>query len=131
MYPTKVAAAEAVGLTTNQLAKWLAGETKVPVDGLWRLAQGVGANFSWLCTGIEPGLAANQRLFNEPVLRDVLKAVAMVMKEEDCPFNPDRFASLVFHLHDYVIQQPGREGAAPADLPAIARLVSRVTQSSR
>ncbi|MCO8146883.1 hypothetical protein NHN26_16895 [Rhodovulum tesquicola] len=50
-YDTKSAAARAAGITAEQLNKWIKGTVKVPVDGCRALAEGVGADLSWLITG--------------------------------------------------------------------------------
>lgn len=47
----KSSAAEAAGVTPDQLNKWIKGAVKVPVDGLRSLARLANADFSWLASG--------------------------------------------------------------------------------
>lgn len=134
-YPTKTAAAEAAGVTLEQFNKWIGGEVKVPVDGLWRLARGAGIDFAWLCAGgaggddkVTPLPDSTGRMLRETPLRDVLDALATVMAE-GVTFSPDRFADLVLDLHDYVIQERARQGAAAVDVAAVAGVIRLATRS--
>lgn len=49
--PTKASAAEAAGVTVEQLNKWVKGSVKVPAEGLRALSAFVDVDFSWLVTG--------------------------------------------------------------------------------
>jgi hypothetical protein len=132
-YPTKTAAAEAAGITLEQLNKWINGTVKVPVEGLWRLSRGSHPDFSWLCTGTANVLAIRPpraRPFQEEVLRDVLAAFSRVIASEGVTFDPERFGDLVFDLHDYVVDRRSREGG-DADLEGITHFISLATRSRR
>ncbi|WP_395459824.1 hypothetical protein ACHMW5_35975 (plasmid) [Azospirillum melinis] len=113
-YPTKIAAAEAIGWTTDQINAWIAGRAKVPYEALYRLSAGSDDDLSWLCLGprkVQTFQPARQRPFQETVLREVLTALAGVTAKDGITFRPDSFADLVFDLHDYVCEQRNREGA--------------------
>lgn len=132
-FPTKTAAADAAGITLEQLNKWIAGTVKVPVEGLWRLSRESNTDFSLLCTGannIYTIRSPRARPFQEEVLRDVLGAFAKVIGEEGVTFDPKRFADLAFAMHDYVIERRTKDGV-DADLDGITRFISLATRSQR
>lgn len=130
-FPTKAAAAECAGITAEQINKWIAGTVKVPVEGMLRLARGADVDFCWLCCGPRDVVAIRGgRVFQEAVLRDVLASLATVIASEGVTFAPDRFAELVFDLHDYVIQRRAQDGAE-ADLQGIAHFITLAARSRR
>lgn len=93
-FSTKAAAAAAAGVTLEQLNKWIAGQVKVPVEALYRLAESAPADFAWLATG-------DAARIDEPTLRLVLTAIAAAQAEHDTRFDPAKFASAVLVIHDY------------------------------
>lgn len=132
-FATKTAASEAAGITSEQLNRWIAGQVKVPVDGLWRLAAAADIDFCWLCSGktnVIP-IPPSGRAFHERVLRDVLMALADVIATEGVTFEPGRFADLAFDLHDYVVERRAQAGADAADLAGIARLITHAARARR
>lgn len=52
---SRKAASAAAGVTAEQLAKWIAGTVKVPVEALRDLAQAANDDFAWLATGAPAG----------------------------------------------------------------------------
>ena len=48
---TKSSAADSVGISVEQLNKWIRGTVKVPAEALGALAAFTGVDFSWLVTG--------------------------------------------------------------------------------
>lgn len=121
-YPTRAAAAEAAGLTAEQLRKWIRGEAKASAEGLRGLAAGAGVDFGWLVTGSS---GETGRTLDEATVRQVLTTVLQVMQESDLEAaNPSKFADLVISLHHYVRQQAGRADGL-ADLGNVIRLASR------
>lgn len=55
----KSVAATVVGVSSEQLNKWIKGTVKVPVEALRLLAEASGVDFSWLATGA--GVPPNER----------------------------------------------------------------------
>lgn len=49
--PSKSAAADVCGVSTEQLNKWIKGVVKVPVDALYALSLAADADFNWLISG--------------------------------------------------------------------------------
>lgn len=134
LYPTKAAAAEAAGISAEQLNKWIAGTVKVPIEGLRGLSQAVDVDFCWLCNGPRDIVVIRStagRPFQEAVLRDVLVALADVIASDGVTFHPERFADLTFDLHDYVIERRAKDGAAAADLEGIAHFIKAAARSRR
>ncbi|WP_142847583.1 hypothetical protein [Telmatospirillum sp. J64-1] len=130
-FPSKGAAAQAAGVTTEQFNKWLAGSVKVPVEGLWRLARSAGVDFKWLCAGGGADLAVhpdNNRALRADVMQDVLQAMIGATRDGDVVYaSPAKFSELALALHDFVIEQR-RSSATPVDLAQmgnIIRLASR------
>ena len=129
MFPTKTAAAEAAGVTPEQLNRWIGGTVKVPTEALWRLAKGQNVDFIWLASGERPrsaeitALHPGGRVIQEAALRDVLMALAEVTASEGLTFkSPDKYADLVLALHDYLIERRARDGAG-ADLTGMAQII--------
>lgn len=129
-FPTKTAAADAAGITLEQLRRWIGGDVKVPVEGLWRLSQAGNVDFSWLCGAVGTVVPIPGRVFQEPVLRDVLMALADVIASDGVIFHPDRFAALVLDLHDYEIERRAAEGA-DTDRDGIVRIIRFAARSQR
>ena len=132
-YGTKIAASEAIGWSTDQINKWIAGSVKVPLEALWLLSQGSNADFSWLCQGprnVVPLRFPRERPFQEPVLRDVLIALADIICNEGVTFQPEQFPGLVFDLHDYVCERRAKDAGA-ADLEGITHFVSHALRAQR
>ncbi|WP_372395153.1 helix-turn-helix transcriptional regulator (plasmid) [Azospirillum sp. HJ39] len=132
-YATKAAAAETAGVTVEQLNKWIAGTVKVPLEALWRLAEGSNIDLSWLCVGQRNVVSIRlprERPFQEPVLRDVLMALAEVIGSEGVTFQPDHFPGIVFDLHDYVCDRRAK-GADDADLGGITHFISLGMRAQR
>lgn len=50
-FPTKSAASEAAGVSLEQFNKWIRGDVKVPINGLYGLCHVSNIDFNWLCTG--------------------------------------------------------------------------------
>jgi hypothetical protein len=129
-FPTKAAAAKVADVSVEQLNRWSAGDVKVPVDALWRLAEAANIDFCWLWSGTGSRevtvLRPAGRVLHEPALRDVLTVLARVMAD-GVVFGPDRFAELVLQLHDHVVQS--RTGAGTdldlSDLGTIIRLAAQ------
>ncbi|MBP2310480.1 hypothetical protein GBZ48_31585 [Azospirillum melinis] len=123
-FETRQAAAEAAGITTEGLRKWIAGTVKTPIEGLWRLAQESDTDFVWLCSGapeVVP-IRLNDGAVQPAVLRDVLRALATVIASEGVTFAPDRFAELVFALHDWAVDQR-LQTAMAVDLKGLAHVI--------
>jgi transcriptional regulator with XRE-family HTH domain len=122
-FPTKAAAAEAAGVTPEQLNRWISGQVKVPVDGLWRLAKAREIDFSWLCTGPSKVVGMHPRMFQPAALRDALMCLAEVTATEGLTFkSPEKYAELVFALHDFLIERRARDGA-DADLTGMDKII--------
>lgn len=135
-YASKTAAAEAIGWTTDQINSWIAGRSKVPFEALHRLSAGADDDLIWLCIGprkVLPFQAPRQRPFLEEVLKDVLVALAEVIEEDGVTFRPDRFAELVFDLHDYLCDQRNRDGAdsQPEALGNVTHFIRIAAQARR
>ena len=64
-FPSKSAASEAAGVSVEQLNKWVAGKVKVPIDGLFGLAEAGDIDFSWLATGVTPVSAPRNDAFDD------------------------------------------------------------------
>lgn len=133
-YNTKSAASEAADVSVEQMNKWIAGAVKVPVDALYRLAAGVGADFCWLCGGESRGsvttfpTAGTSRIQPE-ALRDALTAVAAASRDQGIVFDPARFPDLVFALHDYLLQARARDAAASIDMAAMGNIIRLAARS--
>jgi hypothetical protein len=135
-FPTKSAASKAAGVSVEQLNVWIAGEAKVPAEALWRLAQETGVDFCWLAGGqssASAGVAAIRpgqgRVLQEATLREVLMSLAQV-QTEGVTFAPERFADLVFALHDFLVDQRGK-GGTNADLSGMANIIALAARSQR
>ncbi|KJS37605.1 MAG: hypothetical protein VR70_12140 [Rhodospirillaceae bacterium BRH_c57] len=125
-FKTKSQAASAAGVTVEQLNKWTAGTVRVPVEGLWRLAQAADADFRWLCAGgSDTGLAVQPgqgRTLRAEVMQEVLQVMVSVTSSGDVIVaSPERFAELAVALHDYVIDQ--RAKSTPVDLDAMSNVI--------
>lgn len=127
-FHTKSAASAAAGVGVEQLNKWIAGEVKVPVDGLWRLALESGSDFCWLCTG-RPSLLVDiatphptGRPIQESALREALMSLAEVIISEGMTFRPESFADLTFALHDHVVKLRSQHGT-DVDLSGLANVM--------
>jgi transcriptional regulator with XRE-family HTH domain len=59
-------AAEAMGVSTDSLQRYLRGEVKPPVDALVLLAQASGISLEWLITGRKPGEEAARLTQEQP-----------------------------------------------------------------
>lgn len=127
-FPTKSAASAVVGVSVEQLNKWIAGEVKVPVDALWRLALEGGTDFCWLVTGRisilneVATLHPAGRPIQESALREVLMSLAEVIESEGVIFSPERFADLTFALHDHVVKLRAQHGG-DVDLEGLANVI--------
>lgn len=123
-FPSRVAAAEALGMTTEGLRKWINGTVKVPLEGIRRLAKVSRTDMAWLC-GIDipkpPTKLANGGVMPD-VLTDVLRALATVIASDGVHFMPDRFAELVIALHDWAVDQRVRSNHTP-DLAGLADVI--------
>jgi len=70
-FPQKKDAADVVGVSVEQLNKWVSGHVKVPADALQALAAAADLDFSWLVTGTgRPGemVAQSSGLIAVPLL---------------------------------------------------------------
>ncbi|MGR3760928.1 S24 family peptidase [Roseobacteraceae bacterium NS-SX3] len=79
-FPSRKKAAEAAGITSEQLGKWIGKEgseiPKVPVEALLALADAAGVDFYWLVTGegeIEPSEKPQRKRPEPSVANDVLE----------------------------------------------------------
>ncbi len=134
-YSSKSAAAEAAGITVEQLNKWCKGSVKVPVEGLNSLSEGCNSSFAWLCGAEEnrenvlyPEFNTTQEQRIDPdVLKSVLSSVIEIMQEEELQMtSPDKFSELIFALHDYIKSQAGEKTSANVDsMATIIRLATR------
>jgi hypothetical protein len=126
-FKTKAAAAQAAGVTDDQLAKWRAGTVKVPVEGLYRLSTESGTDFAWLVTGTESVAPLGRRL-QEQALRDVLTALAEVMQQDGVTFAPEKFANLVLTLHDELLTRRAA-GNGIGDVTSMKNIISLAGRS--
>lgn len=131
-YRTKSAASAAADVTVEQLNKWIAGTVKVPAEALYRLATPVDIDFCWLVSGKtndennENSAALPPRRIQNDVLHTVLTAIAEMQAAGEA-FAPDKFADLVFALHDYLasVRARGANETGFDDLKNLIRLAAR------
>jgi phage repressor protein C with HTH and peptisase S24 domain len=71
--PTKTSAALAMGVSPEQVNKWIKGTVKVPADALRALSLEAGVDFSWLVTGasVPPTSSEEGQFYPVPRFPDV------------------------------------------------------------
>lgn len=135
-FPTKSAAADVASVSLEQFNRWIAGDVKVPVEALWRLAQAGGVDFCWLCSGQDHRPAHVMqfrpagRVLHESAMREVLMALAEVIATDGVVFAADKFADLTLALHDYLVERRAQDGAG-ADLSGIPNLIALAARAQR
>lgn len=123
-FSRKQDAAEAAGVSVEQLNKWVKGSVKVPVEGLAQLAAAADVDFSWLSTGEgkQPvgGLTRVRKAATDLDVPRLERAIAVVergLEEAGRTAPPEVKAELVNAVYALLENQPS------ADIGPILRLV--------
>lgn len=123
-FSRKQDAADAVGISVEQLNKWVKGSVKVPVEGLAQLAAASDVDFSWLSTGegkqpargpVQVRGAATK--LDVPRLERAISVVERGLDEAGRVATPEVKAELVSAVYALLENQP------EADIGPILRLV--------
>lgn len=129
-YRTKAEAAAAFGCSDDQLSRWITGTAKVPAEALFRVSAVSETDLAWLATGRAEVVPISQRI-QEPVLREVLTALAEVIADDGVIFAPEAFADLVLALHDDVVERQGRDDATAAPAHRMASMKNIIALAKR
>lgn len=142
-FPTKAAAAEAAGISVEQLNKWIRGDVKVATDGLKSLSDAVNADLSWLVTGdavktaagsgfiaavdfsiigskvgdlvVKTYRAHNVRLPDTALAQEIVRRISQLYQKAEDPKDMEELFSLLPWLENQIIKTMDDAAAEPGN----------------
>jgi len=106
LYKDRKSAADAIGVSTDQLARYMRGENQPPLLGATNMALQVGISVEWLATGEgemkrAAGSDSKPLVVNYGLLQAAELAVHLFLEQEEAIAPPARIAKLVIALYKY------------------------------
>jgi hypothetical protein len=139
-FKTKRDAAFIAGISVEQLNKWCKGQVKVPVEGLYTLAESAKVDFNWLCSGkcipdrgqdrdnvinLDFQQKSSPRI-DPDTLTSVLQSLVTIMQTEGLQLSsPVKFSELVIALHDYMRNEGTDSDVSFDSMAKIIRLAAK------